>query len=434
MALVRFVRRNKLMLIFAAIPFAIVLVVLASPLFEKQTQKVQLTVVAVADPYAIKATNANLAVNSTGIFGVTNAPGSKAIYGYTSATTGAPSIGVAGISQNGYGLYGSSYAPGVAGIFGENIGAGGTSVQGNSATGDGVVGLAGLDGVVGVTTHVGSGQFSGVAGVDESTEGNFGVSGQSDHGVAVYGVALGSGAGGVFSSGDGDALFGDAAGSGDGVRASSDSGYGIEVASSTGTAIEASSGSVGIAVRAPATGYPLALTNGGGDRTLFLVNGTGDVYYSGTLHSAVAKRDGGAATTFASNATRPTIEDFGSGRLENGSASVTLDKAFAQTLDPSATYRVFLTPNGDTRGLFVTAKTAGGFVVRENRGGRDSVDFDYRIVGVANGSGHKRMEAIANLSDFAHVPGHVRPARTAATTRGLAPNLGPYIRASSMAR
>jgi hypothetical protein len=41
---------------------------------------------------------------------------------------------------------------------------------------------------------------------------------------------------------------------------------------------------------------------------------------------------------------------------------------------------VFLTPQGDCNGLYVAQKSSAGFEVRELRGGRSSLTFDYRIV------------------------------------------------------
>ncbi|HEY7980612.1 MAG TPA: hypothetical protein VID19_03945, partial [Candidatus Eremiobacteraceae bacterium] len=40
----------------------------------------------------------------------------------------------------------------------------------------------------------------------------------------------------------------------------------------------------------------------------------------------------------------------------------------------------FVTPDGDNNGLYVTGKSAHGFIVREARGGRSTLAFDYRIV------------------------------------------------------
>ena len=74
-----------------------------------------------------------------------------------------------------------------------------------------------------------------------------------------------------------------------------------------------------------------------------------------------------------------TVEDVGEAQLASGQAYVRIDPRFADTTDRSAAYLVFLTPQGDTPGLYVTAKTPSGFVVREH-GGRSNVVFDYRIV------------------------------------------------------
>lgn len=74
------------------------------------------------------------------------------------------------------------------------------------------------------------------------------------------------------------------------------------------------------------------------------------------------------------------MEDFGSGALVHGILKVTLDPAFAQTVNAGVEYHVFLTPGGDCKGLYVTNRTAEGFEVRELGGGISSVAFDYRIV------------------------------------------------------
>jgi hypothetical protein len=72
--------------------------------------------------------------------------------------------------------------------------------------------------------------------------------------------------------------------------------------------------------------------------------------------------------------------DFGEATLVNGQASVALDRTFASTIDPSRSYLVFITPEGDCHGLYVANKTLSGFAVRELMGGRNTVTFEYRIV------------------------------------------------------
>ncbi|MEO7201858.1 MAG: hypothetical protein ABIZ82_04615 [Candidatus Tumulicola sp.] len=83
---------------------------------------------------------------------------------------------------------------------------------------------------------------------------------------------------------------------------------------------------------------------------------------------------------FGSESTRASLEDTGTARLGNGRGIVRFDPAFAEGIDANAGYQVFLTPDGDTRGLYVAQKFAAGFVVREALGGHSSTTFDYRVV------------------------------------------------------
>ena len=64
------------------------------------------------------------------------------------------------------------------------------------------------------------------------------------------------------------------------------------------------------------------------------------------------------------------MEDFGSGSLSNGSTTITIDPAFADTVTASADYHVFLTPNGDSKGLYIARKTTTTFEVRESGSGK----------------------------------------------------------------
>jgi hypothetical protein len=65
--------------------------------------------------------------------------------------------------------------------------------------------------------------------------------------------------------------------------------------------------------------------------------------------------------------------------MVGGVANVAIDPAFAAVMDHKW-YYVFLTPLGDTRGLYVSAKAPSAFQVRESEGGRSRLEFDYRIV------------------------------------------------------
>jgi hypothetical protein len=95
--------------------------------------------------------------------------------------------------------------------------------------------------------------------------------------------------------------------------------------------------------------------------------------------------------TYSMQSPENWMEDFGSASLSSGKATVTIDAAFAETANTSAEYHVFLTPNGDSKGLYVIAKSATSFEVRESGGGSSSLSFDYRIVAKRKGYEAQRL-------------------------------------------
>ena len=88
------------------------------------------------------------------------------------------------------------------------------------------------------------------------------------------------------------------------------------------------------------------------------------------------------------------MEDFGTGELERGVAVVKIDPAFAETVTADASYHVFITPNGDSEGLYVIRKTPTSFEVRESKGGTSSLSFDYRIVAKRRGYEADRLKDV----------------------------------------
>lgn len=95
--------------------------------------------------------------------------------------------------------------------------------------------------------------------------------------------------------------------------------------------------------------------------------------------------------SYAPTQTVPSIDDFGEAQLVNGSAYVPLSADFANVVDRHAHYLVFITPEGNSRGLFVSDKTSSGFYVRENEGGRSTLVFSYRIVAKPVGASDSRL-------------------------------------------
>jgi hypothetical protein len=281
-----------------------------------------------------------------------------------------------------------------AGAYGVNA-SGGTAIYGTATSANGA-------GVRGTTS---SGNGYGTYGSELNGVGAYGYSGS---GVGVAGDSE-FGAGGAFTSASG---YGISVKTGDPLEPSTTAVY---AQNTNGHGADVQGSDIGLISRAPAGGYPLVLINTSGN-DVFNVDGSGDVYYKGTLNHVTATVGGGAVRSFSPNATQPTAEDTGTAQLVGGVAVVRLDPAFAASIEPSAAYRVFVTPNGDTRGLFVAAKTAAGFVVRESQAGRSTVTFDYRIVATALGGAGQHMAILSPAAARAlapRAPQPVVPARRA---------------------
>jgi hypothetical protein len=131
---------------------------------------------------------------------------------------------------------------------------------------------------------------------------------------------------------------------------------------------------------------------------------------AGTCHTGCAL--GGKRTRSVSEysalESEPTIEDTGDATLVNGVAQVALDRSFSNVIDTNAGYRVFVTPDGDCRGLYVASRSPGGFIVRELQGGRSDVPFEYRIVAKRFGVDAPRLP----MADVTHAPRSRHPRTT----------------------
>jgi hypothetical protein len=151
------------------------------------------------------------------------------------------------------------------------------------------------------------------------------------------------------------------------------------------------------------------------------IGGNGDLTCTGQVKT-LATTSGGARTveTYAMQSPENWIEDFGSSVLTHGTAVVNIDAAFAETVSDTADYHVFITPNGDSKGLYVIRKTAASFEVRESGGGTSSLSFDYRIVAKRRGYEAQRLNDVTerfNAEQKAGPPptvpnNHSTPART----------------------
>jgi hypothetical protein len=359
-----------------------------------------------------------------GVQGTTPSPQGIGVYGENTSTTGF-AIGVSGTndSTSGIGVLGTANATtgaafGVKGTTASSAGVGvygvatpttgvNYGVEGTNASVDGI-------GVFGTATDT-TGVTSGVIGSVDSTEG-----------TGVYGV-------GVSPSVEGGSVverpigvWGDTDQDGAGVVGSADNGIGVagyNKAPSIATADFQNDETTRIDT-------PVLVTRGTHFDGFCLIDVSGNLACIGSK-SAVVPVDGGArkVALYAVEAPENWFEDAGSARLAHGSAVVHLEPIFAQTVNSSVEYHVFLTPNGDCKGLYVTSKSADSFEVHELGGGVSSIAFDYRIM--AHRKGYEAIRLADNTERFARLERkgppvarpHVAPARnttTAATPRPVA--------------
>ncbi len=305
--------------------------------------------------------NTSSSVLAPGIFGISFAPKGIAVvgsgpvhsntftsyagqyaYGVVGDAGPAANVGVFGSADSGTGVFGASTSSG-------------TGVYGFSNTGSGVIGTSngGNAGVYGLTNNTNTNEGSvGVWGDDPTTTGNAGVFGYSQGGTGVVGQSASSDEfGGYFINQGGGAPF-------------------------------------------------IAIGTDGNCE----VNTDGDQLCTGSKSAAVHLSDSRWVRLYAVESPENWFEDFGSGTLSNGSASVALEPAFRDTVTSSQDYHVFLTPRGECEGLYIASTNASGFEVRELHHGKSSIAFDYRIVVRRKGYENIRMQDVTEMEE--HIIAH----------------------------
>lgn len=113
---------------------------------------------------------------------------------------------------------------------------------------------------------------------------------------------------------------------------------------------------------------------------------------SGGTKNAVVRVGDEARLMYSEESTGVWFTNYGFGRLEAGAAAIEFDPAFAETVDLSEPYHVFVEPYGPAQ-LYVARRTAGGFEVRALEGDPD-VEFSYRIVARRRGYAQERMRRV----------------------------------------
>jgi len=348
------------------------------------------------------------AASGTGVKGTSSGIGTIGVGGTSSKGTGVKGVstsanGAWGISSSSNGVEGDSTSGvGVYGTSSTDVGVSGlcnscTAVSGATQTGNGVYGSASSSGIgVYGSSNGGIGSYAysnstygaealsntGNALFVDSASGSYSIYADAGSGAPV--AAFGSGANASYyahpNGGGASAYFDATSGSNFGVISYSNGSSG----SAAVFGDDLNSNGIGgdfigyLGVVGVSNTVPIIAENDVAQSVAY-IDSSGNVFAHGSYNHYSRTRDGETAMGFGSESTAPTIEDDGTAQLINGEAYVSLDPAFAKAIDVSHAYHVMLTPDGDTRGLFVANKSVTGFEVREVQGGRSSISFDYHI-------------------------------------------------------
>jgi len=307
------------------------------------------------------------------------------------------------------GLTAEATGNGSIGVYGESDGA----VNG-STTPIGVKGVAtGDDGNAMVADETGAtggyGLYAHATGVYDSTRGfAAGVYALGNNGYGVLGLDGGASAtGNSTSEGLGAAgVWGDTNVpytntnfiSLAGIAGTADNNYGGYFANNSSSSLAATVYAFNESSTSGALVFQ-AQGNVGGGHTC-IIDGAANLSCSGTVSAVVKAADGAhSVETYAVQSPENWMEDFGTGTMERGVAVVKIDPAFAGTISGAADYHVFLTPKGDSNGLYVINETPTSFEVRESKGGTSSLSFDYRIVAKRRGYESVRLTDVTERSN-----------------------------------
>ena len=305
--------------------------------------------------------------NVTGtVIGGTSGSSTEGVLGEANASSG-QTYGVAGFAASpaGYGVEGLNVAGGAGGgvgVYGSTSSQFGSGIEGVNTSSGGIYFGAGVEGqsaFIGVLgTASGSSTLSQSVFVGPGVWGDTGGAAEAGY-VGVVGTADDNSAGNFFNDSPQATLY------------------------------------LGNDSKANSTDLVLVAAGDlyGGSCTIDV---NGDLVCSGNIAAAV--HAGGSRKVALNTISSPEhwFEDAGSGQLSNGEAVVNIEAVFGETVNTGVEYHVFLTPNGDCKGLYVSQKSPTSFVVRELGGGHSSIAFDYRIM--AKRSGYEKVR-LADLTE-----------------------------------
>jgi len=429
---------------------------------------------------------ASSTTGATGVYGTAPQFGLYGVASGTGNTVGVFGTGADGLQGSGtvYGVYGASSTTGATGVYGtapqfglygvasgsgNTVGVYGSGADGLQGTGtvNGVYAAGGSDGVYGTAPNFGlygvatatSGNSVGVFGygidglqgsgtkygvysavTSTGTAGTYGVYGSpSSTGMQPYFLFDGTfdlhalPQAGVWADTNWDGDLGDGFQYVPALLATADNNLAAAFVNNSNLVPAIIALNSGTGGGGPSAVDVLRAEGTGGSCTL---TGGGDAACTGTLKSVVATTSSEGARrveTYAVQSAENWFEDAGTAQLVNGTASVNLEPVFGQTVNTGVEYHVFLTPDGDCKGLYVSSKSASGFEVRELGGGASSIAFEYRIMAKRVGYETVRLKNLTERfnKQEAQSKKMQRPARASAATQPGSVTPMPPLRAAA---
>lgn len=341
----------------------------------------------------------NAAANGAGVgdalYATSNQTGGSTIISVMQSASYYGNAAVSGVagSAASYGVVGASSSATGTGVRGNNIAAAGASAGFGGYFTSLQTGGCGAAGSVGTSSNFSG---TGVSGIAVSTlAAGVGVLGGCDNatGVGVQGQSIGATSSGVLGLTNQQ--------NADGVNGQNlhVSGTGV-IGSGNNSIPNVLIGGSGGAFTGTVIGvYGMATTNANGSFGGYFNSGmanswayvggrTGGTAYKingpGAVATVVNRPDGSQANMFCPEAPEILFQDYGSGQLVNGKASIQLDEIFSNNIhvDQDHPLRVFIQLEGNCNGVYVTNKTANGFEVIELMNGSSNVPFTWTVSAV----------------------------------------------------
>jgi len=332
-----------------------------------------------ATGFAIQAYNSN--ASGTGIIASGNGIAPTYLVGGSGGAFSGTGVGLLGYTatNTGRGIYGLNNAPagsaiGYAGVF-ASLQTGGAALVGSLGTNFSY--YAG-SAVSGYTVNTLAGGKGGLFGCDNAT--GIGVQGQSEGstGIGVLGIstsATGFGTQGSNNNASGTGIIG----VGNGIAGNylvSGSG-GAFTGSSVGiygyVPVNADNNWAGYFASAATTFTYIAGRSAGTDYAILS---------TGTKSTIVKDLNNKPVVMFCTETPEVLFQDYGTGKLINGKASITIDPVFSNNIfsDENHPVKVFIQLEGDCQGVYVTNKTIYGFDVIELNNGTSNADFTWTLI------------------------------------------------------